>query len=134
MKKVRINLQEKFPNYFAVTERTEAFAELAEEEVSRLEKVESALSNASASAAEVEEEEEAETAQATVTTEATAEAVTPEMYAALEDKIKKLENLLDNSAAASATTVTSDATQEGGGEEAKSYATSVDAELDKFFK
>lgn len=147
MKKTRVNLKEDYPKYFATTGITENFAELTDGDIARLDKLEAALPEAQAAAEEVTEkkaekekaaspEAKAPVAEAPADESAkTTEPAKDETYAALQKQIDDLQARLDNRAAEQHTTVVPGSNSEGKSkEEPKTYATSVDAELDKFFK
>lgn len=134
MQKKRVNLAEQYPGYFATAELTDNFAELTDVEIGRLDKIEAALTaKAEAAAAPAP----APAAEAPVVQAAAPAPATPAApaedpkYAAL---LARLE-VLEGKPAASATAVRDDLTGEGKDKNPpKTYATSVDAELERFFK
>lgn len=153
MKKKRINLSEKYPRYFAATGRTENFAELTDEDSELIQKLEDKLTKLEElEAKEGEEEEESaseeedennameneeEESASEEEDDNQAASITPQAFAALQAKVSDLEKTLKKTPGAMATVIDTDASQEGGGKkkvQAKNYATSVDKELDGYFK
>lgn len=111
MKKTRVNLAEKYPNYFAATEMPadDCFAELTDADISRLEKLEAKLTPAAPAAAA---EAPAAEAPAPAAPAAAAPVEDPRIKA-LEDSIAELKAQLNGSPAAAHTAVTTDASAEG---------------------
>lgn len=157
MQKQRINLKEKYPNYFATVGDVAEFQELDANAVARLEKLEAALtpkadastgSATSASTSSADEAPKGEGSKADASTRsATGDQKQEAPKASEEDSdLKKIKARLDNlekengelkaelakKPAAASTEVSDDRGGEGGGEQAKNYATSVDAELAKY--
>lgn len=118
MKKTRVNLAEKYPNYFAATERPaeDCFAELTDADISRLDKLEAKLTSAATSAAA--EAPAAETTAAAAEAPAETAAVEDPRIKALEDSIAELKAKL-NGAATTHTAVVTHAGTEGATGKAK---------------
>jgi hypothetical protein len=138
MKKTRINLAEQFPNYFATANPGDAFAELADEDVSRLGVIENALAKIPVLEATIETlEHEREIALAAApgaiaSAEAEIEERIDAKMKALTDQIAELKGILENKPAADATSFGQGDGQEGGGQaSAKKVKSSVEQELDR---
>jgi hypothetical protein len=107
MKKTRINLAESHPHYFATAQPADSFAEVAEDDVKRLDMVESAL----AKVASLETENEAlKGSEASVKESLTG---LTDKVALLEKENAELQAKLDAKPGAEATVIGSDAKAEG---------------------
>ena len=138
MKKTRINLAEQFPNYFATANPGDAFAELADEDVSRLGTIETALAKVTdleaANAALIQERDNALASvdAAKVSAEADVDSKIDAKMKAFGDQIAELKGILENKPAADATSFGHGDGQEGGGQaSAKKVKSSVEQELDR---
>lgn len=106
MKKTRINLAEQYPEYFAATQATESFAEIAEEDKVRLDLLESALGQAKALQTEIEQMKANDNTSALQASLAEKDALInglEEAKATLETQVDELNQRLAKAPAAAAT-------------------------------